>query len=163
MVPRGKLGFDATRKKKSREWQAVQTDLSFNELGAEWEGATSQGWHSSGTAPTSSAWAVNQFREGKREAGGYTDKVLRWWATPGGGHDSWDGSRELRRKKQKGRWRPGIAWRKLVTLWKNGREWVAITRQGGCSVFEFVEGATSPTQLGFDCYLTFAIVSIQCS
>lgn len=32
---------------------------------------------------------------------------------------------------------------------ENGRGWVAIARQGGSSVFEFVEGAISPTRLGF--------------
>lgn len=46
----GKLGFYATRKKKSRERdrQAVQTDLSFNKLGGEGEGDTSQDGHSKG-------------------------------------------------------------------------------------------------------------------
>lgn len=31
----GKLGFDAARKKQSRERQAAPTDLSFNKLGGE--------------------------------------------------------------------------------------------------------------------------------
>lgn len=87
MVPRGNWAFMLQgRRNPENSKQGKQTCLLIS-----WvvnEGTTFQGWHSSERAPTSSAWAINQFREREREAGGYIDKVFKMVGHTRGRHDS---------------------------------------------------------------------------